>query len=98
MVSLLTLLPISVNGIGLREVGTVVFLAPLGVDEDSAKTLAFLWFAASVAVSLLGGLVYLFGAYPKAQPTNLDNQGTDDNGSVDRDTDQGREGEYRKAA
>ncbi|HZZ81911.1 MAG TPA: lysylphosphatidylglycerol synthase transmembrane domain-containing protein [Gemmataceae bacterium] len=98
MVSLLTLLPVSVNGIGLRELGTVVFLAPLSVDEDSAKTLAFLWFAASVSVSLLGGLVYLFGAYPKASTTNLANEGTDDNGSVDRDTDQGREREYKQAA
>jgi uncharacterized membrane protein YbhN (UPF0104 family) len=99
MVSLLTLLPISVNGMGVRELGTVAFLVPLSVHEDSAKTLAFLWFGASVAVSLLGGLVYLFGAYPKAA-TNpaTDNEGTNENGSVDRDTDQGREGEHKQAA
>ena len=98
MVSLLTLLPISVNGMGVRELGTVVFLAPLGVDEDTAKTLAFLWFAVSVTVSLLGGLVYLLGAYPKAQTSSkAANEGADD-GSVDRDSDQGREGQHQKAA
>jgi len=98
MVSLLTLLPISVNGMGVRELGTVVFLAPLGVDEDTAKTLAFLWFAVNVAVSLLGGLVYLFGAYPKAQTSsNSANEGIDD-GPVDRDSNQGREGQRQKAA
>jgi len=95
MVSLLTLLPISVNGMGVRELGTVVFLAPLGIHEDMAKTLAFLWFMVNVAVSLEGGLVYLFGAYPKAQtPVN---EGAPD-GSLDRDSDQGREGQHQKAA
>jgi uncharacterized membrane protein YbhN (UPF0104 family) len=59
MVSLLMLLPISVNGMGVREGGMVLFLLPLGVDESSAVTLAFLWFATGVAVSLMGGVVYL---------------------------------------
>ncbi|MBI2808899.1 MAG: flippase-like domain-containing protein [Planctomycetes bacterium] len=98
MVSLLTLLPISVNGMGVRELGTVVFLAPMGVDADSAKTLAFLWFAVNVAVSLLGGLVYLAGAYPKAQAAPDEKEGTADHGPVDRDSDQGREGQHQKAA
>jgi uncharacterized membrane protein YbhN (UPF0104 family) len=99
MVSLLTLLPISVNGIGVREWGTIAFLVPLSVHEDTAKTLAFLWFGASVAVSLLGGLVYLSGAYPKAATNpGTANEGTNENGSVDRDTDQRRDGEHKKAA
>jgi uncharacterized membrane protein YbhN (UPF0104 family) len=95
MVSLLTLLPISVNGMGVRELGTVAFLAPLNVYADPARTLAVRWFAVSVAVSLMGGLVYLFGAYPKAQTAAK--EGTTD-GSVDRDSDQGREGQHSKAA
>ena len=99
MVSLLTLLPISVNGMGVRELGTVVFLAPLDVHEDSAKTLAFLWFAVNVAVSLLGGLVYLIGAFPKAQTdANPAGEGTNEHGPVDRDSNQGREGQLTKAA
>jgi glycosyltransferase 2 family protein len=98
MVSLLTLLPISVNGMGVREVGMVVFLKPLFVSEGTATTLAVLWFASTAAVSLLGGLVYLLGAYPKAQTAaNPATEGTDD-GSVDRDSDQGREGQHQKAA
>ncbi len=99
MVSLLTLLPITMNGMGVRELGTIAFLAPLGVHEDTAKALAFLWFASSIVVSLLGGLVYLFGAYPKAATNSAaDNEGTNENGLVDRDTDQGRAGEHRQAA
>jgi glycosyltransferase 2 family protein len=98
MVSLLTLLPISVNGMGVRELGTVAFLAPLSIHADTAKTLAFLWFAVSVAVSLLGGLVYLFGAYPKAQVEADSVKEGNDHGSIDRDSDQGREGQHQKAA
>jgi uncharacterized membrane protein YbhN (UPF0104 family) len=66
MVSLLMLLPISVNGMGVREGGMVLFLLPLGVEESAALTLAFLWFTAGVAVSLMGGLVYLFGTSTNA--------------------------------
>ena len=47
LVSLLTLLPISLNGMGLRELATVVLLAPLGVGAAEAVTLAVLSFAVS---------------------------------------------------
>jgi uncharacterized membrane protein YbhN (UPF0104 family) len=97
MVSLLTLLPISVNGMGVRELGTVAFLLPLNVHEDTSKSLAFLWFASGVAISLLGGLIYLIGAYPRAA-TNSANEGTNENGPVDRGSDQGRAGEHKQAA
>ncbi len=65
MVSLLTMLPVSVNGIGVRDWGMKLFLAPLGVREGTAITLAFLWFAVSAAASLSGGVVYLFGHFPR---------------------------------
>jgi hypothetical protein len=67
MVSLLTMLPISINGVGIREEGTKMFLAPVGVSSELAVILALLWFAVSLAVSLLGGLVYLFGNFPRPQ-------------------------------
>ena len=60
VVSILTLLPISLNGMGLREAGTVLLLAPLQVSEASAVTLSLLLFAVYAAASLLGGVVYLF--------------------------------------
>jgi uncharacterized membrane protein YbhN (UPF0104 family) len=64
MVSLLMLLPISVNGMGVREGATVLLLLPLGVDESAALALAFLWFSTGVAISVVGGVVYLFGSLP----------------------------------
>jgi uncharacterized membrane protein YbhN (UPF0104 family) len=94
MVSLLTMLPVSVNGMGLREGGMVLFLTPLGVSSGQALTLAFLWFAVYVAVSLLGGVVYLVGRFPKPQPTATE---VSADGPVDRDPDQGRVREYSQA-
>jgi uncharacterized membrane protein YbhN (UPF0104 family) len=72
MVTLLLLLPISVNGMGLREAGMVLFLTPLGVETAPALTLAFLLFSVGAAVSLLGGLLYLLGApgQPKRVPAS----------------------------
>jgi uncharacterized membrane protein YbhN (UPF0104 family) len=64
MVTLLTLLPVSLNGMGVREGGTVLFLAPLGLAQGTALSLAFLTFAVYGAASLLGGGVYLAGCFP----------------------------------
>jgi uncharacterized membrane protein YbhN (UPF0104 family) len=64
LVALLTLLPVSLNGMGLRELGTAVLLAPLGVSTEQAVTLSVLTFAAFTAAGLSGGFFYLFGRFP----------------------------------
>jgi uncharacterized protein (TIRG00374 family) len=91
MVTLLTLLPISLNGMGVREWGTVLFLAPLGVGQGIALSLAFLWFSVFTAASLFGGVVYLFGSFPRPEVGP-------DHETVCSDTDQGRAGQSRAAA
>jgi uncharacterized membrane protein YbhN (UPF0104 family) len=65
LVSLLTLLPVSLNGMGLRETGTMLLLDPLGVGAASAVTLSLLLFAVYTAASLGGGLFYLLGRSPR---------------------------------
>jgi uncharacterized membrane protein YbhN (UPF0104 family) len=92
LVALLTLLPISVNGLGLRELGTVVLLAPLGVPAEQAVTLAFLQFCAFSATSLLGGIFYLVGGYPRfrAAPAGAGREGPGDAEPVRGGADQGR--------
>jgi uncharacterized membrane protein YbhN (UPF0104 family) len=69
MVTLLTMLPISMNGMGVREGGTILFLTPLGVSHATALSLAVLWFAVFTAASLVGGVLYLTQRFskPKAQ-------------------------------
>lgn len=61
VVALATTAPISINGIGVREATMVAMLAPLGVSEEIALTLVFLWFAAFTAASACGLAFHLLG-------------------------------------
>ena len=56
---LLTMLPISINGLGVREAGFVLFFSAVGVTTASALLLSFLTFAQVVLVGLLGGILDL---------------------------------------
>jgi len=60
LVTLLTMLPITFNGIGVREGSLVLLLASYGVTEEQAITLGVGWFALSLSVGLVGGIIYLF--------------------------------------
>jgi uncharacterized membrane protein YbhN (UPF0104 family) len=77
LVALLTLVPISFNGMGLREAGFIVLLAPLGIDEAEAVTFALLLFAVGAAVGLIGAAFYFFGRYPRFHPRVEPNSVTD---------------------
>ncbi len=61
VVALLTVLPISLNGVGVREGGLVWILSTYGVSEAHGVALGLLWLSVSVVTGLIGGLVYLFG-------------------------------------
>jgi uncharacterized membrane protein YbhN (UPF0104 family) len=60
-VSLLTMLPLSLNGMGVREGATVLLLAPFGVSTGQGLALSVLWFAVISAISLTGAGFYLAG-------------------------------------
>ncbi len=61
LVVLFTMLPITLNGVGVREGGLVLLLAPAGVAPAEALALGVLWFCVLATASLIGGIVYLFG-------------------------------------
>lgn len=67
MVTLVTLIPISLNGMGLREGGMVLFLGPAGATAANAVTLAFLWFLVQTTTSLFGAGVYLIGHFHRPE-------------------------------
>ncbi len=90
-VTLMTLLPVSLNGMGVREWGTVLLLAPLGIAPGAATALAFLWFLTFAAVSLAGAGFYLLGQFSRFEVRS-------DDKPVGRGSDQGREGQPRAAA
>lgn len=52
-------LPISLNGIGVREGAGVVLFGLVGVGRASAFSLQFTTYLVAVAVSLLGGVIFL---------------------------------------
>lgn len=61
IVNIMTMIPITFNGIGIRE-GTLVYLLGLrGIEPEPALALGLLFFSIQVATSLLGGMVYAFG-------------------------------------
>lgn len=65
---LVTLLPISLGGLGVREGIFSYLLTRLGVLASDAVTLAFLIYLLRVIVGLTGGVWYLFSREPSASP------------------------------
>ncbi|NDY42762.1 flippase-like domain-containing protein [Dissulfurirhabdus thermomarina] len=63
LIALASLLPVSFNGIGVREGGFVFFLGIEGVPAGQALTLGLTFFGVQVAASLLGGLAYGVGLH-----------------------------------
>ena len=57
---LVTLLPFTINGLGVREAFFVAFLARFGVDAHAAFATGFLFYAVTVATSLPGGVILLW--------------------------------------
>lgn len=61
LITLITLLPISINGIGVREGGFVYFYAKVGVAGDAAVALSLAYTLVLAVFSILGGLSLLLG-------------------------------------
>jgi uncharacterized protein (TIRG00374 family) len=53
-ISVLSAIPVSLNGVGLREQLHVVLLAPLGIDRELAAAISLLLFGHLLVASLLG--------------------------------------------
>jgi len=60
VVSLLTLIPVSLNGLGVREGGFAYFLARAGVPEADAIALSLLVYAITLVFSMGGAVVLAF--------------------------------------
>ena len=59
MVAMITVLPITWNGLGLREAAFVTFLGTFGIATAQSVALSLTGFAVILLWNLLGGLVYL---------------------------------------
>jgi len=59
LVAVIVSLPISLNGIGVREGAGILLFGLVGLDKSSAFALQFGTYLVAVGVSLVGGLVFL---------------------------------------
>lgn len=59
LLAVIVSLPISLNGIGVREGAGIVLFGLVGVDQARAFSLQFTTYLVAVAVSLLGGVIFL---------------------------------------
>ena len=59
MIAAMTALPLSVNGVGVREGGYLYFLTRINVDDSIAVTMSLLAFGVTLVGGLVGGLVFL---------------------------------------
>jgi glycosyltransferase 2 family protein len=66
LVSLAGMVPVSVNGLGVREALYILLFGQIGVSAEIAVSLALLYLAVTFVASLPGGLVYAL------QPSPLD--------------------------
>jgi hypothetical protein len=57
-VALLTCLPLSIGGLGVREGGMAWMLASYGVSEEMGVTLGLLWFLTAIVSGMFGGCIY----------------------------------------
>lgn len=64
VVAMAQVLPISVNGLGLREGALVLLLTPLGVSTGQAVALGLLLYGVNLTVSLLGAPAFAVGTRP----------------------------------
>ena len=61
VVAIAQVLPLSLNGLGIREGALVLFLGPLGVSAGQAVTLGLIIYALTLIVSLLGAPAFAVG-------------------------------------
>jgi glycosyltransferase 2 family protein len=68
VVNIVSMLPITLSGVGIREGGYVLALASIGIDRESAVALGLLSSLVVLATGLVSGLVFLVQRTPAPAP------------------------------
>jgi len=71
LVALAMVVPVSINGVGVREGGLALMLKPAGVSTDAAVAIGLLWFLATILTGLIGGVLFLLDRKPSAAPASF---------------------------
>lgn len=59
IISVISSIPISISGLGVREASFILLLSPLGISHAQAITLSLAWFLSFAAGSLPGFFLYI---------------------------------------
>ena len=59
IISVITMIPVSLNGLGVREAGYVFFFQSIGVPDGVALSVSLLFFFLVTISSLIGGIFWL---------------------------------------
>jgi glycosyltransferase 2 family protein len=65
-IGLISMIPISVGGTGVREAAYILMFSSIGVEEHQALALSVLWLGVIAITSLPGGIVYIARGSGKA--------------------------------
>jgi uncharacterized protein (TIRG00374 family) len=83
-------LPISLNGIGVREGAAVVLFQLAGLTREQAFSIPFLTYVVSVLISLLGGLIFISRTPRRALGKHLERRRQSRSGEPDVSPGEGR--------
>jgi uncharacterized membrane protein YbhN (UPF0104 family) len=64
LIALAMVLPISISGVGVREGGLAMLLAPSGVSSEQAVAIGLLWFLTTILSGLVGGALFMLDRNP----------------------------------
>lgn len=70
IVTIIGFIPISFNGIGIREGAYIYFLSLIGISRSAGLAFGLLWFAVTVICSLVGGIIFIVGNKSSQLDTN----------------------------
>jgi len=63
LVTVVSMLPVSLAGLGVRESGVVYFFSLVGIDAATSLSMSLVWFSLTVLVSSLGGPAFLLNQH-----------------------------------
>lgn len=78
LILIITMLPISISGLGTTNLAYVALFGSVGMDPDGAFVLSVLILALGVIGNLPGGLIYAIEGFTSAESTS-ENQGSHEN-------------------
>lgn len=62
----ITMVPISIGGLGIREGAFVFFFTQVGVSTENALLLSVLWWGLTLIIAMVGGMTYGLGRYRRS--------------------------------